>query len=915
MKKFYWLLSLWILAICPAMTINATPLKDTLLLRNAYEVARAFNKLKRAPETISLTQQSQLLGSLIWYANLQDRESDELVELLGRTLRTRYPSLYDGLKRLIRSSVKSYDTLFTQEYLTRHELDFRRPAEKALLDTLKSYQLQLQDLKNKQATQQALLRSVDSLTRVIAPIKDTVNKLALEDTTYIKYQLDATWLSSKSKELQALDLEIDQRETRLTNTKIKTIKYIDVNIMDLQGALKSIIEAPDYRIPKEIFDEAKKELYSQAAVQARLNQDNLLQTNTWKLPTQSEMIDALAIYIAKRVKQESVMWFFETITKNANRYELVSTFFPATIRLLQANEIYEIPNMGAQWQYALSKDFAQMPRNVLSSNWLTQRLPWMDTAYRPYLIAACDMADMLMKRYSYRDMIKTIYLSNAAVRSNDRGFGDFINLLYGVNNELFLPDTAGGYRLLKYEDYRLLSRDELEMMLSLLDLKYNHSISRIVRIGNSPVFPFEGSGISAEQVRQFLGKVEAAIGQVDKIREEFVRKQDQLEAAGQKDWAYNAYNVWSAVYQLTSILDIQPGTPDIFTSRVAEMSRALHYTGEVYEIYNLISKKNFAGAVYQTISLIDTLLYTSKSKSQLKLSLAQLSALDKDPSTLFSHIKGSLEKEIAANKKDYTMAAKYNFKVQGADTILFAKTSKLAAVVFEKDRHALQLIRKLSGFLNDAALAQNDKQLARVVESYALPPGSYKRKRNTWWSVDLNAFVGPYIGHEIVDPSIRNKQSGKEPGAVYGLSVPIGISVSKTFGKKIPAADTLTYDQIMNPDKIKLKRDNIRKRKDLTMTFTLSIIDPAAVVSYRLQNGADTVLPQQVNWEQIISPGAHLAVAIPGTPLVASTGIQYTPKLRNFSKDQPQYNAFRLYFGIFFDLPLFNIWERRRIVK
>lgn len=81
-----------------------------------------------------------------------------------------------------------------------------------------------------------------------------------------------------------------------------------------------------------------------------------------KLPTEAEMINALAIYLANRIKQESVMWFFEKMTQNAARHDLLKIFFPATLKLLQGNEVYEIPNLGAQWQYALSKDFMQMPK-------------------------------------------------------------------------------------------------------------------------------------------------------------------------------------------------------------------------------------------------------------------------------------------------------------------------------------------------------------------------------------------------------------------------------------------------------------------------------------------------------------------------------------------------------------------------
>jgi hypothetical protein len=254
----------------------------------------------------------------------------------------------------------------------------------------------------------------------------------------------------------------------------------------------------------------------------------------------------------------------------------------------------------------------------------------------------------------------------------------------------------------------------------------------------------------------------------------------------------------------------------------------------------------------------------------------------------------------------------YGFNYRDS-TMLFSSHAPVAALFFQHDRQAIKTIRKLSGFLNDAALAQGDKQLAKVVESYALPTGSYKRKRNSWHSIDLNAFAGPYVGYEKTAASTLDSRHGDGP--VYGFSVPVGLSYARTFSKKgWHKGRSISDEYTLNPDKIKIGRRGLRERGRLTMTATFSIIDIGAVVSYRLGHTSDSVLPQSVRWEQIISPGLHLGLAIPGTPLQFMVGGQYTPSLRRFSGDaEKQYNAWRAYTGIFFDLPLLNFWEQRRI--
>lgn len=102
------------------------------------------------------------------------------------------------------------------------------------------------------------------------------------------------------------------------------------------------------------------------------------------------------------------------------------------------------------------------------------------------------------------------------------------------------------------------------------------------------------------------------------------------------------------------------------------------------------------------------------------------------------------------------------------------------------------------------------------------------------------------------------------------------------------------------------------------MTLTASIVDLGAIVSYRLGNSNDTALNQTLKWSQFLSPGLHLAVGVPGSPFVISSGIQYTPQLRKYEEagkvNDKQFNTTRIYLGLMFDLPLFNFWERKHIV-
>jgi len=54
---------------------------------------------------------------------------------------------------------------------------------------------------------------------------------------------------------------------------------------------------------------------------------------------------------------------------------------------------------------------------------------------------------------------------------------------------------------------------------------------------------------------------------------------------------------------------------------------------------------------------------------------------------------------------------------------------------------SLLMVLRTGEFFTDVLSASDSKQLSKVIESYAMPPSSYKIKRNTRYSVDLDAYV------------------------------------------------------------------------------------------------------------------------------------------------------------------------------
>lgn len=940
------LLGIWLLYFAGVLQAQR-PNGEKVQLRNAYEVAKWMSKAGSGQ--LLEAQQQQMLGSLLWYANLQDEKGQVFRKLFDKLWN--YPALIDIAEQLSGKMLK-YDTLFHMDSaLVRNKIEEFVPkttVKPAFIGRYEDYLKQLRILndyrtqngdaliKAKQELAQLLqeretettalgdsLRRIQTRSFTETANADSLRKIVTQlDTELIGIQKGKDSLIQEQREVIAkIESGIASRQGRVDAMKKDLVSFMMQNLFTLRDFLfniSGIDPNPDQlsMVLQQSLDQYNKN--TAAEVQQLITAAEATASKTsLRLPSEAEMINALAIYLANRIKQESVMWFFEKITQHAGRYDLLNLFFPSTIRLLQGNEVYEIPNLGAQWQYALSKDFMQMPSNVLRSDWLKQRWPGVEK-YGPYITGTLDFAELIAKRYSYREAIRSLYLSLPTPTPNEQNwfqFRDYISILYAINTELFLPDSASKFRMLAYEDLRSMSRNEMEIMLSLMDMKYEGAFSKLIKGVSIPANTPSKIDLDVEKIRRMLGNLQLAIGRVEKIGADYMDEQRRMQQNGQKDWFYTTYNVWGSIYQ---VFDVLNGVDDQLVNDTAlhYARKAFQFGGHVFEIYNLITKKNFAGAVLNTLSLIDTLLYENKNDHKFSIAFSRI----KHDASLFSstHLKDHFIELIQSGKWQSIEGLQYD---PSTDTVWFTKYSPVAAVLFDQERHALQLIRKLSGFLNDAALAQGDKQLAKVVESYAMPVGSYKRKRNNWWSVDLNAFAGPYVGYEWSSRQKNDPTGGHDTktGGVWGFSVPIGISVSKTFGKRWKNHEQLTEDIIRNPDKIKLLRKGLYKRSGWTFTLTGSIVDLGAVVSYRLgDTPGDTAINQSFKWSQFISPGLHLSVALPGSPFVLSTGLQYTPQLRRYEEagkpNEKQFNTTRVYLGLMFDLPLFNFWERKHIV-
>lgn len=911
---------------------------------NAYHLSKKIVELERKLKKDTSNRFEKEIGEiysyLLFYADIElsdtapNRLSDALTSKKYNTLWKIYSLILskipveEKIRALTEESLRAY---LIKTY-TQKDLDSNKNVTSLLknLEKKNKYLVSLQKesteladvIKNGDTIRIKLDNTLEKISVVQKRLKEAENQLDFDSLASLKSE-QAGFEDSITKQHQRIKIgmkKIDDLKRDIDATIGEIIKLLRNNNND-----RLITSINAYLVSKNFINDVSfaynytdKETFSYVSANQLATEKIIERTydekGGFRVLSQADMIDAIAIYLAKRVKQESVMWFFETIKKNAANYQLIKTFFPNTITLLQSNEVYEIPNLGSQWRYALSKDFVKMPVNVFNSPWFKK---WFyqdgknenNKLLFEYLRSVLNIADLLIQRYNYRGLIKQMYLqlSNEKSESKNPRKGDILplhifSLLYAINQECFVVGDSNNIRMLNFEDLRSMTKSEIEVMLSLIDLKYDKVISKFIQSGN---IAFSDQQINS--VRRWLGAIEGGVKQFEKIRADFEKSLEQAKKGDVREVIYSQFNVWENLFGLFDL--VIPDTswrPAWMVKMDGQVIKIKEVTKGALEVYNQLDLRNYAGAVNSLLQLLEKMFYADNERFSLNLITLDTAFNDNIP----VFIRSAHWKEYIDSSGKLKQDA---FVDSNKGKIVFRQNSIAASLIFERDRHAIQLIRKLAGFLNDVMLATDSKKLAKVVESYALPPGSYKRKRNSWWSLDLNAFVGAYGAYEFARKNVDGNATPvlKSSGWVYGVTAPIGISLSKTFGRKLNIYNPVKDEYIRNPDKLRFKHNNVFCRSSTTLTITASIVDIGAVVSYRFNNSEDSVLPQQPNWAQVFSPGISLSLGLRNTPLVLSAGYQYTPQLRKIKRGnaEPLLNSNRLYIGVLFDLPLANLFQ------
>ena len=193
-----------------------------------------------------------------------------------------------------------------------------------------------------------------------------------------------------------------------------------------------------------------------------------------------------------------------------------------------------------------------------------------------------------------------------------------------------------------------------------------------------------------------------------------------------------------------------------------------------------------------------------------------------------------------------------------------------------KDLPFLKSFLKYGMLIADVANAKSSDEVKKAIAATAMPVGSSAMKRNSRFSVMLQAYVGGYGGAVYYKDSLNRYQTT----AAYGIFAPVGFSLNAGG-----------------------------KRNSGAVSFNFQLLDLGSLVNFYLKNGDNAVLPNdyKVNLIDIFSPGFQLGYLFPRTPLTAFIGGNYIPAFYKTAENTYK-GGCRWQVGVAVDIPMYKLY-------
>jgi len=196
-------------------------------------------------------------------------------------------------------------------------------------------------------------------------------------------------------------------------------------------------------------------------------------------------------------------------------------------------------------------------------------------------------------------------------------------------------------------------------------------------------------------------------------------------------------------------------------------------------------------------------------------------------------------------------------------------TVELYKLALNNDKQeTIKFLLKYGTFMAAMIDATSSDDVAKTIETFSMPAGSYHVKRKSKCNVALNAYLGGFMGWDNTD------------SYVGGIAAPVGLAFS-------------------------------HEGKCGSIGFFASLIDIGTISAFRFSN--DSAQVAKIYLKEIISPGAFISYGFRNSPISINCGVQSAPLLQRVdptTNEVDLYRNIRFSASILVDIPLLNFYNK-----
>ncbi|MEZ0539731.1 hypothetical protein [Fibrella arboris] len=601
--------------------------------------------------------------------------------------------------------------------------------------------------------------------------------------------------------------------------------------------------------------------------------------------------DALGTFIAKRFKEEINAAFLQRfrllLTNNPDSLKLL---FPESHSVLLNADPYNYTSFLQSLQEAFEQDLASLPKNTV--NYLSYNRQLAATTLRsPVLfdvtLASLQLVGELQEGRPGLTVLSQLGNSRAVLSMQEPAVQHALQLLSLLARNS-TTDTAGE-QLLKREELAQLATDStvLKLFLGLILAKEEPLLKSItVRPGpaSKSLYTFINQDLSSSQ-STFYKVISSVVTGAETFRlakERILAEQQAAQALNNKPNLAPHY-----LSMLETGITILENSFDFYTIIAGTLAQtpvaskdAFAISRQCIPIVRNVWEKRYGLALSHSVTLLQTLFKTVPPASVAALTRKQKRLL-KDADKLNVKVRSAFR----------------GVPVQAlSEAIATAKATVGAAAVSANVREtigdgavtgAVGNLMKYGSFMVTVVNATTKDEMLLALESAALPVGSYRIKRNTYFSVSINSFGGVYAGVQANEGGINFKALQQSSRGLIAPSAPVGFYAG--WGK--------SQVKVLNKDR-------------QANGIFVSLIDIGSIFAFRL-NDANTADLPELTWQNIIAPGAYFIHSFSNV-LSLGIGAQHGPQLRAIKDGTVVFDPQSWRYGLKLtaDIPIFNLYTK-----